>query len=171
VRRVSIPSDEHPTLAVPYVLDPSEGEVVPWFAGAVMVKASGPAFDAAVSTETAGSEPPLHVHADDEAIFVLGGSLTVFAGGEVLEAGPHSFAYVPRGVPHTFTVESGSARLLLILAPSGALVAQDESDGGIGAGTTVLGPHPRAAGTADQTEDDVLTGTRGAPAPDLEKEE
>lgn len=109
-------------IAVPYVLEESEGEQLGWFGATLIVKASGPGFDVALTTETAGSEPPLHAHPhDDEALYVLEGALTVFAADEVLTAPTGSFVFLPRGVPHTFVVESDRARLLLILAPSGAL--------------------------------------------------
>lgn len=104
------------------MLDDGEGEVIRWFASTITVKASGPAFDIAMTTEVAGSEPPLHVHEEtDEAVFVVDGSLTVYAGGEVFAATAGSFALVPRGVPHTYVVDSGTACLVVVFAPSGAL--------------------------------------------------
>ena len=109
-------------IAVPYVLAEGEGEVIRWFGDTITVKSAGPKFDVAVVTAVAGSEPPLHVHADtDEALFVLEGSVVVVAGSEALRAPVGAFVFLPEGVPHTFTVESGSARLLTLTSPSGSL--------------------------------------------------
>jgi quercetin dioxygenase-like cupin family protein len=73
--------DQTAPLAVPYVLEDGEGEVIRWFGDTITVKAAGPSFDVALVTVVAGSEPPLHVHAyGDEALYVLEGSLSVFAG-------------------------------------------------------------------------------------------
>jgi quercetin dioxygenase-like cupin family protein len=152
--------------AIPYVLEDGEGEVIRWFGATVTVKASGPLFDAALTTEVAGSEPPLHAHAAaDEALFVVAGSLTVYAGDEVIAAPEGSFVFLPRGVPHTFAVESGSARLLVFGAPAGAVAMLSEAerlfgDRGMPAlpraddlarvaavsrrhGVTIVSPHPR----------------------------
>ena len=119
--------DESASVAVPYVLAEGEGEVIRWFGDTITVKGAGPTFDVAVITAVAGSEPPLHVHADgDEALFVLDGSLAVSAGGETLHASPGAFVFLPSGVPHTFAVESGSARVLAITVPSGALAMYGE---------------------------------------------
>ena len=116
------PDADSTPVAVPYVLADGEGEVIRWFGDTITVKSAGPRFDVAVVTAVAGSEPPLHVHADaDEALFVLEGSLLVFAGSEALPASVGAFAFLPARVPHTFAVESGSARLLALNAPSGSL--------------------------------------------------
>jgi quercetin dioxygenase-like cupin family protein len=162
-------NDTGATPAVPYVLDEDEGEVIRWFAATLTIKASGPSFDVAVTTEIAGSEPPLHVHArDDEALHILEGDLTVFAGDEVLRASTGSFVFLPRGIPHTFAVDSGSARVLLILAPSGAISMFSDNELHFGQrgmptrprrsdlavvaaalepyGITVRGPNPRHSG-------------------------
>lgn len=70
---------------------------------------------------TADGNPPPHVHQhEDEAFFVLEGSIDVMVGDEThhLEAG--GFAFGPRGVPHTYAVTSGVARLLIVANPAGS---------------------------------------------------
>lgn len=55
---------------------------------------------------------PLHVHPEDEVVYVVEGALTLFVKDEPvrLEAGG-SFA-ASRGIPHTLVVESREARYL-----------------------------------------------------------
>jgi quercetin dioxygenase-like cupin family protein len=66
-----------------------------------------------------GASPPLHTHPQDESYFVLEGRMTIAADDErfTLEAG--GAAVVPIGVPHTFRVESQTARVLVLSTPAG----------------------------------------------------
>jgi quercetin dioxygenase-like cupin family protein len=66
-----------------------------------------------------GASPPLHTHPQDESYVVLEGTLTIQAGDDrfVLEAG--GAAAVPMGVPHTFHVDSDTARVLVLSTPAG----------------------------------------------------
>jgi quercetin dioxygenase-like cupin family protein len=64
------------------------------------------------------SSPPLHVHHDDdEAWFVLDGTLTFQVAGTAYSVGTGTFVWAPRGVPHTFRVDSPTARLLALAVP------------------------------------------------------
>ena len=68
----------------------------------------------------AGFSPPLHVHhGEDTAMLVLEGSLTVRVGDEETVAGPGDLAWLPRDVPHTFRVETETARYLEVITPAG----------------------------------------------------
>lgn len=68
-----------------------------------------------------GSEPPLHRHHDEDLlVFVLAGRLTYLVGGHPVAALPGSLVLIPRGAEHGYTVESGSARLLVVVSPAGA---------------------------------------------------
>jgi mannose-6-phosphate isomerase-like protein (cupin superfamily) len=70
------------------------------------------------STVTQG--PPRHVHAnEDECFYVLAGTVVVSCGDDVFEAGPRSFVFLPRGIPHTFHAEGSPADVLLIAVPGG----------------------------------------------------
>jgi mannose-6-phosphate isomerase-like protein (cupin superfamily) len=70
------------------------------------------------STVTQG--PPRHVHArEDECFYVIDGTVVVTRGEDVFEAGPRSFVFLPRGIPHTFHAAGGQADLLLIAVPGG----------------------------------------------------
>jgi len=66
-----------------------------------------------------GAAPPLHTHPEDESFFVLEGELVVWLAGERTRCGPGSFIFAPAGTPHTFRVDSESARLLALSTPAG----------------------------------------------------
>jgi quercetin dioxygenase-like cupin family protein len=83
-----------------------------------------------------GAAPPLHSHPQDETLYVLDGELTVWivepelvGGEEVLtprwvaeraqRCGVGAVAYAPAGTPHTFRVESDTARVLTLSTPGG----------------------------------------------------
>jgi quercetin dioxygenase-like cupin family protein len=68
-----------------------------------------------------GAAPPLHTHPQDETFYVLEGSVTVWAGEAkdtcTCELGAAIF--VPGGVPHSFRVDSDTARMLFLSTPAG----------------------------------------------------
>ena len=70
-----------------------------------------------------GSPPmwisPLHVHhRDDEAWYVLEGTLIVRVGPEDVEARAGSAVFVPRGTPHTYrNPHPTPVRYLLVMTP------------------------------------------------------
>ncbi|MBC8107198.1 MAG: cupin domain-containing protein [Anaerolineae bacterium] len=71
----------------------------------------------------AGSPPmwiaPLHVHYhDDEAWYVLKGTLIMRVGSEDVEAPAGSAVFVPRGTPHTYRNPNPTlVRYLLVMTP------------------------------------------------------
>ena len=68
-----------------------------------------------------GLESPYHVHHnEDEAFYVLEGELAVVLDGRWLTAGPGTYVYGPRNIPHGFKVVGNRpARMLLMCAPAG----------------------------------------------------
>jgi mannose-6-phosphate isomerase-like protein (cupin superfamily) len=72
------------------------------------------------STAGFGNMAPLHIHErEDEVFYVLEGRLTLYLPGKrvVLNAGDSLRA--PEGVPHTYRVESETARWLVVCQPAG----------------------------------------------------
>jgi len=68
-----------------------------------------------------GTEPPRHVHhREDEAFYVLEGEITFYVGDEVYVATPGTFVFAPRGIPHSWVVETDVVRKLVTLTPGGA---------------------------------------------------
>ena len=61
------------------------------------------------------SSPPLHVHHDEDEIFhLLEGEIRIKLGEHVRRVSTGQTLLVPRGVPHTFRVDSKTARLLVV---------------------------------------------------------
>jgi quercetin dioxygenase-like cupin family protein len=65
--------------------------------------------------------PALHVHpAFDEGFYVLEGELTFKVRDELITVRAGSFAFAPRGMPHTFAnLSDKPARQLILCAPAG----------------------------------------------------
>ena len=67
-----------------------------------------------------GDMPPLHVHhREEEAFYVLEGSMTLILGDDELRLEPGECAVAPRGIPHVYRVDSPDARWLTITSPAG----------------------------------------------------
>ncbi len=70
---------------------------------------------------------PLHLHRhDDEAWYVLEGTLCVRVGNDVVEAKAGAAVFVPRGTPHTYwNPEPGLVRYLLVMTSNVYSLIQD----------------------------------------------
>jgi quercetin dioxygenase-like cupin family protein len=82
-----------------------------------------------------GAAPPLHSHPQDETLYVLEGQLTAWVVEPELASdpgdppswvatrgrpcGPGAAVFAPGGVPHSFRVESDTARVLVLSTPAG----------------------------------------------------
>ena len=95
-----------------------------FFANVAEVKLTGQASGNQLAiveiTSPPGDMPPLHVHrTDDEAWVVLEGEVSFFAGSsEPVRVAAGGVAFGPKGVPHTYRVESDRpARMLAICTP------------------------------------------------------
>jgi mannose-6-phosphate isomerase-like protein (cupin superfamily) len=108
------------------IRQPGEGEHVLQMRACVSVKlpvsaAEDGRVSAAEFLMPAQFGPPLHIHrAEDELLQILEGHVRVVCGDTdvVLDSG--GFAYLPRGVPHTFWVQGDEpARMLAVFTPGG----------------------------------------------------
>jgi quercetin dioxygenase-like cupin family protein len=77
-----------------------------------------------------GAAPPLHSHPQDETFYVLEGELTIWVvepelvetdwvASHGVRCGVGAVAFAPAGTPHSFRVESDTARLLFLSTPAG----------------------------------------------------
>jgi quercetin dioxygenase-like cupin family protein len=97
-----------------------------------------------------GREPSRHLHyTDDEGFYVLEGELTFYVGEKTCAAGPGTFVYLPHGVPHSYTFQTNSIRMLSIVAPGG------------------LEAHFRDPRFSEPAEGTTLPTPSGAPDPEL----
>jgi mannose-6-phosphate isomerase-like protein (cupin superfamily) len=64
---------------------------------------------------------PEHIHhLEDEAFYILEGEFEIECDGELFEAGPGSFAVLPKGLPHRFqNLSKHPGKVLCIQSPSG----------------------------------------------------
>lgn len=96
-----------------------------WFLGSRMTVVAtedmtGGAYGLMVQEAAQGFSPPLHRHQhEDDAYLVLEGTVTFRSGGDDRQVGPGGFVFLPRGVPHTFRVDSERARWVEIVSPGG----------------------------------------------------
>jgi mannose-6-phosphate isomerase-like protein (cupin superfamily) len=95
---MSVPSIKADSLDTAGLLTVSEGTLAPWDSG-----------------------PPLHLHAhQDEALYVVEGTLLVQVGEDRHELTPGTFAWIPRDTPHTFANAGGTAvRAINVSVPGG----------------------------------------------------
>ena len=101
-----------------YLLKPDQG--VPGYDSDVKAsRLSTMGALSAIATE-AISGAPLHVHTrEDEYFYVESGTLIIHCGEEVFRAGPGSFVFLPRQVPHSWDVFGGGiARILMMTVPA-----------------------------------------------------
>jgi mannose-6-phosphate isomerase-like protein (cupin superfamily) len=107
------------------VVGPGEGQAIWFLRNRMTIKATarstGGAYGLVESQIAPGFSPPLHVHRrEDEAFWILEGEFSMRCGDRTFRAGPGSFVFLPRDVPHTFVVESDTpARVLTLLTPGG----------------------------------------------------
>jgi quercetin dioxygenase-like cupin family protein len=70
------------------------------------------------STMPEGFSPPRHIHTrEDEVFLVEAGDVVFDVDGAILQAGPGTSVFMPRGVPHSFRVQSETAVVLGIMTP------------------------------------------------------
>ena len=102
----------------PYMLRPEDGLDALDPDVKASASSTGGALTLIASRTTGGA--PLHVHSrEDECFYVLDGSIVVRCGEEVYEAGPRSFVFLPRGIPHSWDVTGeGTATVLIMTVPA-----------------------------------------------------
>jgi len=109
----------------PIVLGPDEGAHLEVLGDLITLLVSaeqtGGAFTVLSETSPPGGGTPLHTHrGEDEALYVLEGEYEIKCGGRTVRAGPGSFVFAPRDVPHQLTnVGTGASKILGIVSPGG----------------------------------------------------
>ncbi|MBV9004346.1 MAG: cupin domain-containing protein [Solirubrobacterales bacterium] len=102
-----------------FVSEEGEGDAY-WFGSAAqanlaIIRARGGDSGVTVTEIIApvGTLQPLHIHeTHDDNFLVLEGHITMYCGGEVFAVGPRMYVSLPKGVPHSWRVDEGPARVL-----------------------------------------------------------
>ena len=107
-----------------YVLNNNEGDAF-WFLGTLMTVKAGAnetdrGFTLIECVAPPGFAPPPHVHRnEDEAFYLLDGQMSITCGDSTWTVEPGAFAFLPRGVPHVFSVTGPSpAKMLQFTLPA-----------------------------------------------------
>jgi quercetin dioxygenase-like cupin family protein len=80
----------------------------------------GAFFLAEISVVPGGGAPPHIHHREDESFHVVEGSLTIQVGGDTITASAGDFAFLPRGIAHSFkNTGDGYAKALVFTTPAG----------------------------------------------------
>jgi mannose-6-phosphate isomerase-like protein (cupin superfamily) len=100
------------------------GEARWWLGQLAEIKATaadtGGLFSIVEVTNGPNYEAPLHVHhREDEAFWIIEGTVTLEVGGTTIEAAAGDYAFGPRGLPHKYKVGAQGCRMLFILTPGG----------------------------------------------------
>ena len=116
----TITTHTHLTAATPYLAHQSEAR---WYGDSLwefLVPSEVTEGELSVfrATMPQGFSPPRHVHTrEDEVFLVLDGEVCFDLDGDRRFAGPGTTVYMPRGIPHTFRIQSPAATMLGIMAP------------------------------------------------------
>jgi len=94
------------------------------------------------------ASPPRHTHPQDESYVVLDGHLTIQSGERRFGVSAGGVAVIPVGVPHTFRVDSETARVLVLSTPSG--IERMVLDGSVPASAPTLPPADAPRPTAEE---------------------
>ena len=107
-----------------FMLKPYQGAAYEFHGAEVVIKASGQDTHGQLAVMESVYPARLSVHAhvhegEDEMFLLLAGELAAFCGHERWTVVPGCFVFVPRDVPHGFTVTSATpARALVVTGPA-----------------------------------------------------
>jgi quercetin dioxygenase-like cupin family protein len=108
------------------ILAPGEGLSVENPVGGILTfkitsDESNGALTAIETVAAPGEGPPLHVHDEDEVIYILEGTFRVKLADTIHNAPPGSFVFIPGGTPHTWqNVDDQPARFFATVMPATA---------------------------------------------------
>lgn len=109
--------------AVPTVVNDGDVESL-WFLGNLIKvkldgRTSGGRLGVFEGVFPRGASPPVHSHPQDETFYVLDGEVTVWVDGQRRACRRGGLAFAPANTPHSFRVESDTARMLVLSTAAG----------------------------------------------------
>src|SRR5262245_2263212 len=67
-----------------------------------------------------GNVPPPHIHhREDETFYILEGEMTMTVADQKIRGTPGSVIFAPRGIVHSFEINSEQIRMMVLLTPAG----------------------------------------------------
>lgn len=105
-----------------FCVAPGQGLPLPGAGGEALATAgrTGGQLSVVISHAPPGDQVSRHVHhRGDECFYVLAGHYRVDCGPESFHAPPGSLVYLPRGVPHGYTVGDAPGATLILAIPAG----------------------------------------------------
>jgi quercetin dioxygenase-like cupin family protein len=112
-------------VSVPYLAQAADHQQLEWHGGGIMsILLDAQKTDGQVtmlrSTLPAGAASPVHVHADEDEVFLLiRGSGIFWAGEHRYELTDGGVAFLPRGLPHAYLFTSETVDMLGLCVPAG----------------------------------------------------
>lgn len=129
------------TPARPYIASAEEHQRLAWIGSTTVTVLLGDEHTAGQlavldSRLERGDAAPLHVHTrEDEVFLLLEGAATIWVGDDRVTIGEGGVAFLPRGLRHTYRIDSATARMLTLTTPGGfagffRAAGHDLADGG-----------------------------------------
>jgi quercetin dioxygenase-like cupin family protein len=149
----TIPTSPPGATAQPYHLPAGDGPAL-WHLGALLTfKATSQNTGEQLWLQEVygayGYATPLHRHTrEDEAFYMISGSMAIYVGDDVITAEPGSFIWAPRDITHAFCVESDEARFLAL--STGGVTDRFFFETGEPAPTPTLPPPPETPPDIDR---------------------
>jgi quercetin dioxygenase-like cupin family protein len=138
----------------PEVIEPGIGHHLHFLnhRATIKVRGGGSGRFSVVEFEAArGIGPPLHVHADEDELFLVhDGEVTFHQGSNRWTLGAGGVAYLPATLPHTFQVRSTTARYTCVTASHAGSPTFDRMVAALG--ETVAEPSLPVPGYVDATQ-------------------
>jgi quercetin dioxygenase-like cupin family protein len=112
-------------MSIPYLAQAAEHQQLEWHGGGIMnILLDGQKTDDQVmmlrSTLPAGAASPVHVHANEDEVFLLlRGSGIFWAGEHRYELTEGGVAFLPRNLPHAYLFTSETVDMLGLCIPAG----------------------------------------------------
>jgi len=107
----------------PFVVTPEDHQPLHIVGEAISVLASAErtgSVEVFLQEGPEGAGPPPHVHAWDEAYYVLDGAIEVLTGERMQTVRQGEFIFIPGGTPHMFRFKASRARFLSFNSRGGA---------------------------------------------------